>query len=277
MMKSKNLCIILVTALVLVLSCAAYADGVKLGMLMPVKLIGNLDESPRDFSDIIVWRLNNPRHDTGRTTPRFYDNLASMLMALNAGDIDEFMVSQPTGEYVTAVNPTLAVSCATRVAGSAFVFGFRAEDGQSLRNKFNSALADMRKDGTLESLKLQYCANPGKDKLDSVKMDHFPDAETVSVVVTGDVPPLDFVAADGEAAGFNTAILAEIGRRLKVNIKLVYAESSARTAALMSGRADVVFWYQSYRNTDNQPDLADGVLFSEPYYDFNIMLHISAK
>lgn len=75
----------------------------------------------------------------------------------------------------------------------------------------------------------------------TVPFDSF-DGETVTVAVTGCLPPMDYVAADGTPAGFNTAILAEIGRRLQVNIKLVQVDSAARALALSSGMVDVVFW-----------------------------------
>lgn len=276
-MKHSKLCVFLAAAVMVLSACTAYAEGVKLGRLMPAKLVAGLEESTQDVSDIVVWALNTPAHSTGKTTPRFYGNFAAMLMAMNAGEIDEFAVSQPVGEYITAVNPDFAVVCAARITGSTFVFGFRAENGGTMRDKFNAALADIRKDGTLDALKLKYCGNPGKDAPDTVQFESFPDAETVKVAVTGDIPPLDFVAADGNAAGFNTAILSEIGKRLKINIKLVYVETAARTTALMSGRADCIFWYQLYNASNNQPDTPEGVIFSDPYYDFNIMLHIGRK
>ena len=275
-MKHSKLCVFLAAAVMVLSACTAFAEGVKIGMLMPAKLVAGIDEQTQDVNDIIVWDLKNPAHKAGNF-PRFYGNLAAMLMALNAGELDEFAVSQPVGEYIIAVNPDFAVACATRITGSTFVFGFRAENGRAIRDKFNAALADIRKDGTLDALKLKYCSNPGKGNLDTVQFESFSDAETVKIAVTGDLPPLDFVTADGNAAGFNTAILSEIGRRAKINIKLVYVETAARTTALMSGRADCIFWYQLYNDSKNQPDSPEGVIFSEPYYDFNIMLHIGRK
>ena len=275
-MKHSKLCVFLAVAVIVLSACTAYADGVKLGMLMPAKFAAGINESTLDVSDIVVWELNTPAHNEG-ITPKFYSNFASMIMALNAGEIDEFAVSQPVGEYITAVNPDFAVVCANRIIGVDFVFGFLAKNGGAIRDKFNSALAGMRQDGTLDALRLKYCGRPGHSKMDSVKIENFPDAETVRVAVTGDVPPLDFVAADGEAAGFNTAILAEIGKRLKINIKLLHVETAARTTALTSGRADCVFWYQLYRDSKNQPDAPEGVIFSDPYYDFNITLHIGSR
>ena len=51
--------------------------------------------------------------------------------------------------------------------------------------------------------------------------------------------------ADGTFAGFNTAYLAEIGKRLDKNIKLVQVSSVGRATALSSGTVDVVFWTRS--------------------------------
>lgn len=278
-MKHMKLFVFLAVAVMVFSACTAYADGVKLGILTPAKLVAGLNESTQDAGSLVVWEINSPAHSTGAVMPKFYSNLTTMIMALNAGDIDEFAASQPLGEYITAVNPHFAVSCVHRITGASFVFGFRAgeERSESLRKAFNSALAGMRQDGTLDALRLKYCGKPGHDKLESIQMEKFPDADSVSVAVTGDVPPLDFVAPDGEAAGFNTAILSEIGKRLKINIKLLYVETAARTTALMSGKADCVFWYQLYKDTDSQPDAPESVIFSEPYYDCNIFLHIKAK
>ena len=50
------------------------------------------------------------------------------------------------------------------------------------------------------------------------------------------------MAADGTPAGFNTAILAELGKRMNVNFELVQVDSLGRAAALASGQVDLVFW-----------------------------------
>ena len=92
------------------------------------------------------------------------------------------------------------------------------------------------------------------------------------------MPPIDYIAPDGTPAGYNTAILSEIGRRLKVNIKTLNVETVARASALKSKRADVVFWFQSsidpsYPNLD----VPDGIILSEPYYKWNEQYFIGRK
>lgn len=53
---------------------------------------------------------------------------------------------------------------------------------------------------------------------------------------------MDYVAPDGTVAGFNTAILAEIGRRIGKNIQFTQVDSAGRALALSTGNVDVVFW-----------------------------------
>ena len=67
-------------------------------------------------------------------------------------------------------------------------------------------------------------------------------------------------------------MLAEIGRRLKINIEIVSTETAAKVATLMSGRADGVFWFMT-----NNFDLPKGVIASDPYYTFDEFLHVRKK
>ena len=100
-------------------------------------------------------------------------------------------------------------------------FGFRAGESPDLRNSFNEALMSMKTDGTISILQTKYISDAGLDAPEPVKFEHYDNVnKTIKVAVTGDMPPIDFVAPDGVPAGFNTAVLAEIGKRLKINIEL---------------------------------------------------------
>ena len=107
-----------------------------------------------------------------------------------------------------------------------------------------------------------------------MRFEHFDGARTIRVAITGDLPPVDFIAEDGTAAGYNVAVLSEIGKLLKVNISLLNVNAGARTAALVSGRADVVFWYEVNNTIDFQPDVPDDVILSEPYLSWDTFMHI---
>ena len=75
-----------------------------------------------------------------------------------------------------------------------------------------------------------------------VAMPKFKDAQVIKVAVTGDMPPIDLVAADGTPAGFNVAMLAEIAKLKKVNIIPIPMNSGARFISLTKGIVDAIFF-----------------------------------
>ena len=128
------------------------------------------------------------------------------------------------------------------INGNDFAF-LMMEDNAALRDEFNDAIAAMKADGTLDRLvKEQIDDLIDGGEIKAVEMPKFDGAKTVKVAVTGALPPMDYVAADGTPAGFNTAVLAEIGNRTGKNIELVVVDSLGRAAALASGTVDAVFW-----------------------------------
>ena len=128
------------------------------------------------------------------------------------------------------------------INGNDFAF-LMMESNAALRDEFNAAIADMKADGTLERLvKEQIDDAIDGGEIAPIEMPKIDGADTVKVAVTGALPPMDYVAADGTPAGFNTAVLAEIGNRIGKNIELVVVDSLGRAAALASGTVDAVFW-----------------------------------
>ena len=128
------------------------------------------------------------------------------------------------------------------INGNDFAFLMMA-DNAALRDEFDAAIAAMKADGTLERLvKEQIDDLIDGGEIKPIALPKIDGAETVKVAVTGALPPMDYVAADGTPAGFNTAVLAEIGQRTGKNIELVVVDSLGRAAALASGTVDAVFW-----------------------------------
>ena len=87
------------------------------------------------------------------------------------------------------------------------------------------------------------------------------------------------ILADGTPAGFSTAVLSEISRRLGKNIELVNIDSAARASILSSKGADVVFWVAVPKDSTLIPtniDQPTGIAISDPYYNDNIV-HIGLK
>lgn len=218
-----------------------------------------------------------------RRVIHFYDSLLAMQMALRSRKIDEFTLPEAVGMYLISNNSNYEIKFSLNMMPSTIAFGFK-RGNTKLQKEFNSAINAMNKDGTLEQLKAKYVSGLNGEP-PAAKFQSFKGAETIKVAVTGDLPPIDYIAADGKPTGYNTAILSEIGRRLKKNVRLISVDSGGRSAALASERADVVFWY---RNTEGMKlskknanimkgvmkDTPEGIILSVPYYEWDTDLVI---
>ena len=127
--------------------------------------------------------------------------------------------------------------------GGAYMYSFMMkEENTALRDAFDAQITAMKEDGTLQKLIDEHIikvAETGEPV--AIAFEQF-EGNPIKVAVTGSLPPMDYVAADGSFAGFNTAVLAEIGRRLQKNMELVQVDSVGRALALSEGTVDVVFW-----------------------------------
>ncbi len=178
-------------------------------------------------------------------------------MALNAGDIGSMEIYQSVGRYLCATNDNLRLGMCydlskarnafaqrvfSTILGNDFAF-LMLEENAELRDQFSEAIAFMKADGTLDRLvQEQIEAVIAGGEAEPITMPVADGARTIRVAVTGSLPPMDYVAADGTPAGFNTAVLAEIASRTGLNIDLVVVDSIGRAAALASGTVDAVFW-----------------------------------
>ena len=230
-------------------------------------------------------------NNTERPEFVFYSSMNQMIMALNAGEIDEILFPKASAEYFLSVNPESVITCMVMMKDAPFLFsfGFSAEN-KELCESFSKALAEMKRDGTLVTLQGKYLmgantavfeesaiADPARMAQTPVVFRKFEGAREVRIAVTGDMPPIDYIAPDGSAQGFNAAVLAEICGRLGLNIKLQNIESGARVAMLTSGRSDAVFWFEHKRGSNDSHDAPESVILSEPYYQFDTFYHVGRQ
>ena len=150
-----------------------------------------------------------------------------------------------------------------------FCMLLREEDAE-LCDRLSAAIAVMKEDGTLEQLRQRYVEDviTGGDP-DAVEPEIFPGAPTIRVAVTGDRPPMDYVSAGGEPLGFNTALIAEIAKRLGINVEFVNVNCAARGIALATGVCDIVFWmevgdFENWEGADFE-DQPENTLVTDPY------------
>ena len=204
------------------------------------------------------------------TTPKagvtFFDNFNSMQMALASKNIDGIQTYGSVAKYMTANNSDFEIKETQTVKlVDDFCCAMR-EDDTALINAFDGAIDSIKADGTLDALIDKYITNfETPTPIDIPQIDG---AEVIRVGITGDLPPLDLVLADGTPAGFNTAVLAEISKRIGKNMELVQIDSGARAAALTSELVDVIFWVVVPADDSGRPkdlDTPEGVSVTEPY------------
>lgn len=258
-----------------------------------VGFLTRLRTTPEEFMNIMRnswatqgWAILGGDHTTSKA--KFYDSLSQMQMALSRGDIDEMILPDFVAEYLIRTNSYYVPCCMSNSGPMDLCFGFM-KNRTKLRDEWNYALTSMRNDYTLSGLFQKYVKNFPPDesydyiyginqrqrrKENRILFDRFDNAPTVIVAVTGDLPPVDYVDEGGMPAGYSAAVLAELGRRMRVNINIIQVDTASRTAALVMGRADVVFWYEVNRSFESKLDIPDDVILSVPYLEWNTFMHL---
>ena len=240
---------------------------VKLGM------ITYLNASEKHLADILTKITEDSGVQLSKHVITYYDSLKAMQMGIESGSIDEISTYNCVGKYITAMNKKFedTKDIAPLKLADSFCFAVR-KDETALKADLDKAVNEMKSDGTLDKLVNDYITNVDIENIPAIDIPKIDGAETIKVGVTGDLPPFDFVTADGNAAGFNTAMLAEIGKRLNRNVEIVDIESGARASALTSKIIDVIFWAVVPVNEKipNDIDKPEGVEFSEPYFKDDI-------
>lgn len=196
-----------------------------------------------------------------------YPNLSAMLLDLKSGKIPNCGMSVESAKYITARDDTLTYSVINlqQVAYSMVTM----EQSTEFFNILNEAIKEIKADGTMDVLVRDYLNAYVDTDPAPVEMPVIESEKTYKVAVTGDVPPMDFVTADGKPAGFNVALLSEIAKRAGVNIELVVMETGAKATALAAGSVDAYFWTADSRCLEHPgfrvAETLTGTTATEPY------------
>ena len=216
----------------------------------------------------------------------FYNSLMALIMDLKSGKLDEIILPESVGRYLIKNDSSFRAAASTDILSSGVSFGFN-KDSVELQKEINAVLAEMKADGTLQKFSEIYITNKNPRDPAPIRPAKIKNAPEIKIAVTGDMPPIDMFAGDGNPTGYNTAVLAELSKRLNKNIKFINTDAGGRSAALMSGRADAVFWYRVTQSSiegddpfDNLfKDVPEGVILSLPYYSWKneIIIRLNNK
>lgn len=251
------------------------SSEIKLGM------ITHLNATEKRMEDILKMLQEGSNVPLSKYAITYYDSLKLMAMGIESGSVDQVSLYTSVADYVVANNDKFEIvgdNVALKTMSDNFCFAVRKED-TALKADLDKVIGEMKADGSLDKLINDYITNVDKGQAPpAVEIPAIDGADAIKVGVTGDLPPLDLVLADGTAAGFNTAMLAEIANRLGKNIELVNIDSGARATALSSKQIDVIFW-TVVPSVDKVPadiDKPEGVELSVPYFKDNVE-HLKLK
>ena len=281
-MKKKFLAVICAVGLLLT-GCGGEkpSEPAKSGEKVTIGVITRLNAGEVEYNDIMqkLEKSYRPSKANLSANYKFFDKMNDMQLALESGQIDMLSTYQNVANYMIQRSDDKEILPSERNLSDSFCFAVR-EDDPALKNDLNKAIKAMATDGTLANLSKQYIIDL-KDGAEppAVPITQIEGADTIKVAVTGDLPPFDMILADGTPAGFSTAVLAEISRRINKNIELVSVDSASRAAILNSKGADVVFWVAVPKDSTLIPANVDqpaGIAVTEPYYHDNIA-HVGLK
>ena len=181
-------------------------------------------------------------HKLGSRITKFIytDTMNSCLSMLKSDRADFMLTSDVSAAYIIQRNPELKSVILTDNNGLAMIL--RVSD-IALRDKLNSAIKKLKASGELAGLYKKWISDlpVGREPImPRIEKTSYP--ETIYAGVSGDMPPLDYVAADGRPAGYNVALLTEISKIIGKNIEVISIDAPARFAALQSKKIDVFFW-----------------------------------
>lgn len=257
------------------------SEPAKSSEKVTIGVITRLNASEVEYNDMMqkLEKSYRPSKANLSANYKYFDKMNDMQLALESGQIDMLSTYQNVANYMIQRSDNKEILPSEKNLSDSFCFAVREGDTM-LKNDLNKAIKAMATDGTLANLSKQYITEL-KDGAEppAVPITQIEGADTIKVAVTGDLPPFDMILADGTPAGFSTAVLAEISRRINKNIELVSVDSAARASILSSKGADVVFWVAVPKDSTLIPANVDqpaGIAVTEPYYHDNIA-HVGLK
>ncbi len=180
----------------------------------------------------------------------FGESLSTCLALLKSARTDFMLTTDITANYIIQRNPEYRSLPMSRNIGTVMIL--RSSDTK-LKDQFNSAIDKIKTSGKRDELYKKWITDlPVGQEPSMANIEKTTDTETVYVGVSGDVPPMDYIAADGKPAGFSVAFLSEVSKLTGKNIELVSIDSQARFAALESKKIDVFFWVLVLENKTDQ-------------------------
>lgn len=203
-----------------------------------------------------------------------FDTTDLTYNSLNSGSIDAMMDDQPVIEYAIKQGQNLKISMKGEAVGS-FAFGVKkGSKYEYLVTEFNEALAQMKKDGSLDKIISKWTGStkatsstpetttPAGKKATPVKAKY-------TIASDSSFAPFVFQDSNNKYTGIDIDLIKAIAKDQGFTIEITNPGFDAALNAVQSGQADGMIAGMSV--TDARKETFD---FSEPYYTANAILAV---
>lgn len=191
-----------------------------------------------------------------------FPSLNTQLMELSADRVDALVMPIGVAKYLATKNSNLLY--VDTIVAEHYHMGALKEN-VALTQELSEAIDALKANGTLDKLVSEYITDASGDPAVNTLTKN-EGGETHKVAITGDLPPLDYIAADGTPAGFNVALLNAIAAKTGCNFELIQMEAGARLSALESGKVDFIFWMQCMGDEEYEPK-PEVLFLTTPYFE----------
>ncbi|MDR2758108.1 MAG: transporter substrate-binding domain-containing protein [Spirochaetaceae bacterium] len=185
---------------------------------------------------------------------RAFSSSTDLVIALKTKRVDAMLTTVETSRFLISADMKLDIISLTQ-PGNGLRMILRDTD-TALLEELNSGIKALKAEGTLDKLYDRYITNVTADRLAAApaQLPLIEGTQTILVGINGDLPPYDYISADGKPAGFNVALMGELSRALGKNVQFVTIPSDARFSALLSKntrRMDLFFWFYGNLSIDS--------------------------
>ncbi len=204
------------------------------------------------ISDILVNSV------VSNVTYSYFNNRADMLTALQNGKVEAVPFDEPVASLAVAQNPAFTILPERIVEDH---YGIALQKDSELTAQMNDAIVQLKADGILEEMKKKWTGSDESVKV-LPQLDYPGTNGTLRVAHDIAAEPMEYVGADGTAAGYDLELMLRIGEILDRKVEFTGVDFSALIPMLQSKKADAAVGCMSI--TDERKKMVD---MSDSYYD----------
>lgn len=200
---------------------------------------------------------------------KYFNNLNSALLSLDNNEIGSLILPEYSVNYLIKNNVSKYNRTKTKAKVVLSMAGYPSHE--ALLVQIGKTIIQLNDENILPELIAKYITAPNTQyDNQNQELPFFENGKTIRVVLTGDLPPIDYIDSTNNPKGFSIALLTEIAKILEVNFQVVIGDASQRQSLIKSDKADIAFWMcgvttNGLDNIDYSSDVPKDMIVSIPY------------